>query len=114
MNYKQIAQFVECFGLPYTYDTFPNNIAPNPPYIVFNYPNREDFGADNKNYTHIDVLNLELYTSNKDFELEERIEAILEDYGFYYEKSEAYIRNEHLYQITYVTQFISNKENNNE
>ena len=109
MTYKQIAQMIESMGLPFTYDSFPNNIAPTPPYIVFNYPNRNDFAADNVNYSQIEILNLELYTATKDFSLEESIEAVLEQNGFFYEKTEAYIRNENLYQITYVMQFV--KEN---
>lgn len=109
MTYKQIAQMIESMGLPFTYDSFPNNIAPTPPYIVFNYPNRNDFAADNVNYSQIEILNLELYTATKDFSLEERIEAVLTQNDFFYEKSEAYIRNENLYQITYDMQFV--KEN---
>lgn len=109
MTYKQIAQMIESMGLPFTYDSFPNNIAPTPPYIVFNYPNRNDFAADNVNYSQIEILNLELYTATKDFSLEESIEAVLTENGFFYEKSEAYIRNENLFQITYDMQFV--KEN---
>lgn len=107
MTYKQIKSIIASINLPYTYYSFPNNIAPNPPYIVFNYPNDNDFGADNENYVSIDVVNIELYTSNKDFELEENVEAILKQNGFYFEKSEAYIRTENLYQISYVSQVIT-------
>lgn len=110
MTFKDIPIMIESIGLPYTYDFFPNNEAPNPPYIVFNYPNREDFGADNLNYSKICILNLELYTATKDFSLEQRVEAVLEQNGFFYEKSEAYIRKEDLYQISYVMQFVV-KEN---
>lgn len=107
MTYKEIATMIEGFGLPFTYDSFPDNVAPLPPYIVFNYPNNDDFGADNINYVSIDVLNIELYTSNKNFELETQIETALTQNGFYYEKSETYIRQENLYQITYVTEVIT-------
>ncbi len=110
MTYKEIADMIEDMGLPFTYDSFPNNIAPTPPYIVFNYPNRDDFGADNINYSKISVLNLELYTATKDFDLESQVESVLEQNGFFYEKSEAYIRNENLYQITYDMEFIINEE----
>lgn len=110
MTYQQIASMIQSMGLPFTYDSFPNNIAPTPPYIVFNYPNRDDFGADNINYSKIEVLNLELYTATKDFALEQSVEAILEQNGFFYEKNESYIRNENLYQITYDMEFVI-KEN---
>jgi hypothetical protein len=72
---------------------------------VFNYPDRNDFGADNINYSKISILNLELYTASKDFDLEKRVEAVLEQNGFFYEKSEAYIRKENTYQVSYVMQF---------
>lgn len=107
MTYKEINLMIESVGLPSTYDTFPNNIAPAPPYIVFNYPQNSDFGADNKNYVSIDVLNIELYTKEKDFTTESQLEAVLEQNGLFYDKTEAYIRNENLYQITYVCEVVT-------
>ena len=107
MTYKEIATMIDSIGLPYTYDSFPNNIAPTPPYIVFNYPQNNDFGADNINYVSIDTLNLELYTSEKDFTSEASVEAVLNANGLFYEKTEAYIRQENLFQITYVCQVIT-------
>lgn len=111
MTYKDIDKMIKTLKLPYAYDMFPNNVAPEPPYLVFNYPNRDDFGADDINYVGIEVLNLELYTSQKSFKLEKKVEAMLTQYGFFYEKTEAYIRTEHLYQITYVSQFVLGEEN---
>ena len=107
MTFQEVKQMIESIGLPYTYDSFPNNVAPAPPYIVFNYPNNDDFGADNTNYVSIDVLNIELYTSIKDFELERNLEAVLNANGFYYDKTETYIRQDNIYQITYVTEVIT-------
>ena len=107
MTFIEVKQMIESIGLPFTYDSFPNNIAPTPPYIVFNYPQNDDFGADNINYVSIDVLNIELYSASKDFANEQAIESVLAQNGFYYENSEAYIRSENLFQITYVTQVIT-------
>ena len=107
MTYKQIADMIASIGLDYTYDFFPNNIAPQPPYIVFNYPQNNDFGADNTNYVSIDTLNLELYTSVKDFDTEASIEAVLNANGLFYEKTETYIRAENLFQISYVCEVIT-------
>lgn len=107
MSYQEIATMISSIGLPYAYDLFPNNIAPEPPYIVFNYPQSNDFGADNINYVSIDLLNIELYTANKDFATEQSVEAVLKSNGLFYEKSEAYIRQENLFQISYVCQVIT-------
>lgn len=107
MTYQEIATMISTIGLSYTYDSFPNNIAPEPPYIVFNYPQNNDFGADNENYVSIDTLNIELYTANKDFTTEQSVEAVLKANGLFYEKNEAYIRTENLFQISYVCQVIT-------
>lgn len=107
MTYSEIATMISTTGLPYAYDRFPNDIAPEPPYIVFNLPQSNDFGADNINYVSIDTLNIELYTSDKDYITESSVEAILNANGLFYEKTEAYIRNEHLFQISYVCEVVT-------
>lgn len=98
---------IESIGLPFTYDSFPDNIAPDPPYIVFNYPNNDDFAADNINYVSIDVLNIELYTAEKDFQTEASVEAVLKANGLFYSKTETYIRQENLFQIRYVLEIVT-------
>lgn len=107
MTYKEIASMISGIGYPYTYDSFPNNIAPAPPYIVFNFPQNDDFAADNVNYVSIDVLNIELYTASKDFNAEAAVEAVLKSNGIFYQKSETYIRQENLFQIKYVSDVIT-------
>lgn len=106
MTYKQIAEMIESMGLPYAYHAFPINGAPNLPYIVFNYPNRDDFGADNMNYVHIDNVDIELYTENKDFTLESSVESVLEQNGLFYSKSVMYLQTEHMYEILYEVQTV--------
>lgn len=107
MTYKQIAEMIEDIGLPFTYYSFPNDVAPEPPYIVFNYPQRDDFAADNVNYVKIDSLTIELYTATKDFQTEQMVEAALTENGLFYTKEQTYIRAEHLYQLTYVCDVIT-------
>lgn len=106
MTYEQIATMIESMGLPYVYHAFPINGAPSLPYIVFNYPNRDDFGADNMNYVHIDNIDIELYTENKDFTLESSIESVLEQNGLFYSKSVMYLQTEHMYEILYEVQTV--------
>lgn len=110
MTYKEIATMISSIGLPYTYDSFPNNIAPLPPYIVFNYPQDNDLAADNINYVSIDVLNIELYTASKDFDTESQVESVLTQNGLFFDKTESYIRNENLFQIKYVLQVVTEGE----
>ena len=64
--------------------------------------------ADDTNYQRIVQLNIELYTSNKDFELEESLEQILKDNNLTYYKEENYIDSEKLYQIAYEMEVMIN------
>lgn len=108
MTYKEIFEMIESFGLPSSYHHFSENRVPPTPYIVFYYPNSNDDMADNVNYGRIRALTIELYTDNKRFDLEESIEAILTSNTIPFEKSEAFIDSEHMYQIVYETEMVIN------
>lgn len=110
MDYIDIARLIESIGLPFTYYSFPIDQAPSLPYLVYYYPNYDDFSADNINYIPIPQLNVELYTENKDFELEKQVESVFKEYGLFFDKSETYIQQEHMFQILYTIEFIL-KEN---
>lgn len=108
MTYKEIFEMIESFGLPSSYHHFSEGRVPPTPYIVFYYPNSNDDPADNINFGRIRALTIELYTDNKRFDLEESIEAILASNTIPFEKSEAYIDSEHMYQIVYETEMVIN------
>lgn len=104
MTYEQIATMIEAVGLPFAYHHFDTDDTPALPFIAFHYPARDDFSADNINYQQIVELNIELYTDNKDFQAEARLEAVLNQYGLFFLKDETYINNERMYQILYTTE----------
>lgn len=102
MTYEKIYQMIDGIGLPSTYYQWPESEDPALPYIVFYYPERSDFYADGKNYQKITVLNIELYSDNKDFDNEELIESVLEANDLPYTKEEQYISDERMYEVLYV------------
>ena len=77
---------------PFTYDHYSEGESPDPPFICFRYPRSNNFGADGGVYYKITEADVELYTELKDPELEERVEGILDTHGFFYDKSEVWIR----------------------
>ena len=87
--------------LQYAYDHFIEGEAPEPPYLVFLYPRSNNFAADGRVYFKVNALNIELYSDNKDIELEENVEAVLDKHGLYYSKSEVWIETENLYEVLY-------------
>lgn len=101
MTYKQIASMVSSIGLPYAYYQFPEGTAQAPPFVVFFYADTDDVFADDTNYQRIATLNIELYTSEKDFSTESTIEQILTNNNLTYYKEENYIDSEQMWQIAY-------------
>ena len=107
-TFEEINNILESIGYPYNYDFFPENKVPAPPYMVFYYPNRDDFYADDSNYSHIEQLNIELYTDEKDFDAEAAVESVLKSNGITFVKSEAYIDSENLYEVLYTMEVLIN------
>jgi hypothetical protein len=106
MTYKEIADIIESIGLPNAYYEFPDDTQLEPPFICFYYPESDDLYADNKNYAKIRRLYVELYTDNKDFDNEAAVESALTSNGLSFRKSELYINNERMWQITYQTEVV--------
>ena len=108
MTYKEIATMVASAGLPYAYYQFPEGTAQKPPFICYFYTTSDDLYADGTNYQSIRVLNVELYTAEKDFEKEAALEKIFNDNGLTYYKEENYIDSESMWQIAYEMEVIIN------
>lgn len=108
MTYREISSIVASIGLPYAYYQFPEGTAQPCPYIVFFFVDTDDLYADDSNYQSIPVLNIELYTDNKDFALEALVESTLKKNGLTYYKEENYIDTEKMYQIAYEMEVVIN------
>ncbi|WP_368280338.1 hypothetical protein [Enterocloster citroniae] len=101
MTQEQVICMVEEIGLPFAYDHFAEGQSPEPPFLVFIFPESRNFAADGIAYYKKNKLHLELYTEYKSVELEGQIEAVLERHGIFYGKSEAWIESERLYEVLY-------------
>lgn len=110
MTYKEIATMIAGIGLPYAYDHFTEEDAAPPPFLCFFFEGSDDFTADNINYQRVRPLTLELYTDNKDFSLEETVEAALNGAGLVFSRSEVYIDTERMYEVIYSTSIIITEE----
>ena len=111
MTYKEIATMVESIGLPYAYYQFPEGTDQACPFICFFLDSSNDFAADNTNYQKIRSLNIELYTDNKDFTLEQTVEEILSGSGLVYYREETYLDSERMFMVSYETEIVITEEN---
>lgn len=108
MTYQEIAGMVEAFGLPCAYLQFEEGSGQDCPFVVFYYPSRDDFMADDSSYAKITTLTIEFYSDNKDFVQESVIETVLDAYGMVYRKEETYIGTEKMFEIIYTMEVLIN------
>lgn len=97
-------------GVPSAYYQFPEGTEQACPFVCFYFAGGDDFIADNKNYQPIRPLTLELYTDNKDFDLEQTVETVLNRHGLVYDRDETYIDSERMNMVVYTTDIIISEE----
>lgn len=108
MTTAEVASMIGSIGLDYAYYQFPEASGQAPPFVLFYYPEDNDFVADGCNYVKKCSLIIELYTDNKDFEMEAAVETVLKNNGFVYSRAEQYIDSERMYEVIYSTEVIIN------
>ena len=101
MTHEEVMQMLDETGIPYAYDHFAEGESPDPPFICFLFPGSDNFSADNIVYAAFENLNIELYTDEKNPELEASVEAVLTEHELFWQKSEVWIESEKLYDVLY-------------
>ena len=96
-----LIKLLEEIGIPFAYDHFAEGESVDPPFITFLIPATDNFAADGGVYLKVDVVHIELYTDEKNPETETKVEAVLDDHGIFYDKTEVWIESERLYEVLY-------------
>ena len=96
-----LVKLLEETGIPYAYDHFAEGESPDPPFICYLLPQSDNFSADGKVYLKVSNVNIELYTDSKDLAVEQKLEAVLDTHGIFYDKTEVWIESEKLYEVLY-------------
>ena len=98
---EELLQMLEEMGIPFAYHHFAEGESPEPPFVCYLLPGSNNFSADGKVYYKINEVHIELYTDLKDLAVEQGVEAVLDEYGIFYNKSEVWIESEKLYEVLY-------------
>lgn len=96
-----LIRLLEGTGIPFAYDHFAEGESPDPPFICCLLPQSNNFSADGKVYLKVSSVNIELYTDSKDLSVEQKLEAVLDTHGIFYDKTEVWIESEKLYEVLY-------------
>lgn len=102
MKMKDVLSILKEVDLPFAYDHFAEGESPEPPFICYLLPGSHNFSADGKVYFKANEVHIELYTDFKDLAVEQKLEAVLDKYGIFYNKSETWIESEKLYEVLYI------------
>ena len=87
--------------IPSAYDHFAEGESPDPPFITYLLPGSDNFAADGKVFFRITEVHIELYTDEKNPEVETLVETVLDAHGIFYDKTEVWIDSEKLYEVLY-------------
>lgn len=98
---EELVLMLQEIGLPFAYDHFAEGESPKPPFICYLLPSSNNFAADGKVYFHINEVRIELYTDKKDLSVENRVTAVLDGHGIFYNRSEVWIASEKLYEVIF-------------
>lgn len=97
----KLLQILAELKLPFAYDHFAEGEAPAPPFICYLLPGSHNYSADGRVYYKINEVNIELYCDCKDPKTETTLEAVLDEHGIFYNKTEVWIESEKLYEVLY-------------
>lgn len=96
-----LVRLLEETGIPFAYDHFAEGESPDPPFICYLLPQSDNFSADGRVYLKVSSVNIELYTDSKDLSVEQKLEAVMDAYSIFYDKTEVWIESEKLYEVLY-------------
>lgn len=97
----QMLNGIEGFSGKVAYRSFPVGQAPALPFICYLDIDTDNFFADNKVYTIIQEIDIELYSKNKDFASESKVEQALGLKNLTWNKYEEYLSDESVYEVVY-------------
>ena len=97
----KLLEIIKAMDIPFAYDHFVEGEAVDPPFICYLLPESDNFAADGKVYFKANEVHIELYTDTKDLSVEQQVEAVLDEHGIYYDRSEVWIESEKLYEVLY-------------
>lgn len=104
MTREDIEKMLDEVGLPYRYHHFTQKemeVIPLP-IVVWNVPGTDNFFTDGTVYKKIQNLDIELYTDEKDWELEEKLEEVLNKHGIPWEQTVSeWIQSENMWESLY-------------
>lgn len=97
----RLLEIIKDIGLPNAYHHFAEGESPETPFLIYILPASDNFSADGRVYFKVNEVHIEIYTDYKSPNIEKKVEAVLDEHGIFYNKSEVFIESEKLYEVLY-------------
>lgn len=101
MNLMEFKGELEKLDMPIQYQSFALGQAPDLPYLIFYEDDSDNLFADNVNYFNNLNLTCELYSDEKDLELETKLQKLFFDNEIEYNSTETFIDSENMFMKAY-------------
>ena len=98
---EELVQMIAEMGIPFAYDHFAEGESPEPPFLCYLIPGSDHFSADRRVSHKVGQVHIELYTDSKDPAVEEKVTAVLDRHGIFYDQTETWIDSEKLYEVLF-------------
>lgn len=98
----RLLEIIKHIGLPNAYHHFAEGESLEPPFLIYLMPASDNFSADGRVYFKANEVHIEIYTDYKSPNIEKKVEAVLDEHGIFYNKSEVFIESEKLYEVLYI------------
>lgn len=97
----QVLTGIPGFAKKVAYHAFPADKKVSLPVIIYEVARSNNFGADNGVYYPVNHTEVQLYTVDKEPDIEAALEAALKGADIFWDKTETYLPDERCYQIIY-------------
>lgn len=104
MKKEEIENMLNEIGIPYKYHHFTQKELEGIalPVLVWNIPGTDNFFADGQTYHKIQKLDIEIYSDQKGWVLEEKVEKVLSSHGMAWEQAaSAWLESESMWETLY-------------
>lgn len=101
---RNILESIPEFTNKIAYRAFPVNQAPKLPFICYQETATDNFFADNTVWNSLSIVDIELYSKNRDFKSEKLIEEKLRDNNITWSKGIEYLDDEKCYEVIYTVE----------
>ena len=99
MRLQELVNILKATGYPVAYSHFKSR--QKPPFICYKETGTNNFKADNMVFKKIPLIDVELYTTDKDLVAESNLESVLKENNIPWEAIETYIESEKVFQRIY-------------